>query len=87
LVNEIDTTTTIGNTIPASKIRVYSEHQYLNIVNIESKSDILIFDLSGKLWRQDHDIVSSYSHMLPVGLYIVIVRSDQGQEVRKVFVR
>ena len=70
-----------------SGINLFAKDQKVTVQNITSASDIAIYNMSGMLVVAAKNIVSSYSHSLPEGVYLVVVKSNSGQVVKKVIVQ
>jgi len=71
----------------ASSIKVYSNNMQVTVDNITSVSDITFYNLSGMAVATVNNVVSSYSQILPKGVYLVKVKSVSEQVVRKVIVQ
>ncbi|MCU4166590.1 T9SS type A sorting domain-containing protein [Carboxylicivirga caseinilyticus] len=70
-----------------SQVKVFADHQQVTVQNIKSKSDITIYNLSGVSIVTGRNVVSTYTHSLPKGVYLVTVKSDAEQVVKKVIVQ
>lgn len=75
------------NKILTSTVSIYTENERIYIKNIELKSNITIYDITGKILLQAQDVVSSFTHILPKGLYLVVINSSQNYQTKKVIVR
>ncbi|WP_340111357.1 T9SS type A sorting domain-containing protein [Maribellus mangrovi] len=70
-----------------SRVYVYARDRQVTIQNIASVSDIAIYNLSGVPVVEAKNIVSSYSHSVPNGVYLIVVKSNSEQVVKKVIVQ
>ncbi len=64
----------------------YSENNLLHIKNINSKTDVSIYDIRGTLILKANNISSSFSHTMKKGIYIIMLKSEANNEVKKVIV-
>ncbi|MBS2099632.1 T9SS type A sorting domain-containing protein [Carboxylicivirga linearis] len=71
----------------ASSIKVYSNNMQVTVDNITAVSDITFYNLSGMAVATVKNVVSTYSHTLPKGVYLVKVKSVSEQVVKKVIVQ
>jgi hypothetical protein len=71
----------------SDKSWIYVKDKVIHIENISFISDIKIVTLDGKLLSEEKDITSSYSKLLPDGLYLVVISSATSQVVQKILVR
>ena len=70
-----------------SSVRVYSDNEQMCIDNIADKSDITVYNLWGAMMLKAENILSSYTHDLPKGVYVVKVVSDQTKDVSKLIIK
>ena len=71
----------------ASSVNVFANNQQVTVQNIKSVSDITIYNLSGVSVATVKNVVSTYTHSLPKGVYLVVVKSNSEQVVEKVIVQ
>jgi hypothetical protein len=70
-----------------SQLVIYAENQQLHINNIVEPSDIVIYDISGRLQFSMSEVSGSCSRPLSEGVYFVSVSNKRATETKKVIVR
>ena len=71
----------------SSGVKIFSYGQQLRVENISLKSDIKVFDISGSIQLIANNIIESYSHNLPKGIYIVAVNNGTVQVKKKIIIQ
>ena len=66
--------------------KVYVGNRAVHIESSSILTDIMIYNSNGVLMAEANDISSAYSYHLPLGMYIVVIKSASGQEAKKVVV-
>ncbi len=87
MIKSSPTTINFAKANTSSNIWVYSENKELHIENINSEVDVAVYNTSGLLVLKANNILSSYSHSMPEGIYIVVLNSDVSIDVKKVVVK
>jgi len=70
-----------------SQLAIYAENQQLHINNIIEPSDIVVYDISGRLQFSMSGVSGSCSRPLSEGVYFVSVSNKQATKTKKVVVR
>ena len=70
-----------------SQLVIYAENQQLHINNIIEPSDIVVYDISGRLQFSMSGVSGSCSRALSEGVYFVSVSNRQATKTKKVVVR
>ena len=70
-----------------SQLAIYAENQQLHINNIVEPSDIVVYDISGRLQFSMSGVSGSCSRTLSEGVYFVSVSNRQATKTKKVVVR
>ena len=70
-----------------SQLTIYAENQQLHINNIIEPSDIVVYDISGRLQFSMNGVSGSCSRPLSEGVYFVSVSNKQAIKTKKVVVR
>jgi hypothetical protein len=70
-----------------SQLVIYAENQQLHISNIIEPSDIVVYDISGRLQFSVSGVSGTCSRPLSEGVYFVSVSNKRATETKKVIVR
>ena len=70
-----------------SPVIIYTENQQLQITNIIEPSDLVVYDVSGRLQLKASGVSGYYSTSLSEGVYFVTVSNKQSVITKKVVVR
>lgn len=65
-----------------ASMEVYSQHGKLHIENMSHNSNVIIYDISGRMLKMSKNITGSYSCDLPKGIYIIAVQNGE-RELRE----
>lgn len=66
--------------------KVYVQNRAVHVESGSPSADIMIYNANGILMTEANHINTSYSYPLPLGMYIVVIKSGTRQEARKILV-
>ena len=86
-VEELKSTLSLNETIDnTTKNIVYSVDNIIYIKNINSKTELAVYDIRGALILKENITTSTFSHRMKTGIYIVMLKSDANREVKKILI-